>query len=194
MSGVQSNAQGFPQITAPIADKDTGVIQQPWYQLFRTLWIRSGAGQGGASVPSGMAVFSPSGTVPTGWLALDGSAISQADDPGLFAVYGPLLPDMRGRMGLGADMAHPIGSTGGGATVTLTTNQLPPHTHAVNDPGHQHGSVTLASTLTAGAASGSVVAGATAVATTGITINEAGAGAPITTISPYYTGVWIVKR
>lgn len=194
MSGVQQNVQGFPQITAPISDKDTGIIQQPWYQLFRTLWIRSGAGSGGASVPTGMAVFSPSGTVPGGWLLADGSTISQADDPNLFAIYGPLLPDMRGRMGLGADMTHPIGSTGGVATVTLTVDQLPPHSHDVVDPGHHHASVILASTNTAGAASGSVSAGNTADAQTGITLNETGAGQPIVTISPYYAGAWIIKR
>ncbi len=190
----QQNAQGFPQITAPIADKDTGIIQQPWYQLFRTLWNRSGAGQGGASVPTGMALFSPSGTVPTGWLALDGSLISQADDPNLFKINGSVLPDMRGRMALGADMTHTIGSTGGVENLVLTVNQLPPHSHDVVDPGHHHASVALASTNTAGGASGSVSAGNTADAQTGITLNETGAGQPIVTISPYYTGIWIVKR
>lgn len=194
MSSAGKDGQGFPQITAPISEPETGNITQVYYYLLRTLWNRSGAGQGGANVPTGMALFSPSGTVPSGWLALDGSTISQADDPNLFAIYGPILPDMRGKMALGADMTHAVGTTGGVENVTLTTNQLPPHTHTVNDPGHQHGSVTLASTLTAGAASGSVIAGATAVATTGITLDETGAGQPITTISPYYCGVWIVKR
>lgn len=189
-----NKAQGFPQITAPIADPESGKITQVYYYLLRTLWNRSGAGQGGAGVPTGLAMFSPLGLVPEGWLTLDGSAISQADDPNLFAIYGSVLPDMRGRMALGADMTHTVGMTGGVETVTMTVAQMPPHSHDVVDPGHHHASVAIASTNTAGAASGSVSAGNTADAQTGITLNETGQGQPMVTISPFYVGVWIVKR
>jgi len=32
-----------------------------------------------------------------------------------------------------------VGATGGIDTVTLTVDQLPAHSHGVNDPGHSHG-------------------------------------------------------
>src|SRR4051812_4046555 len=43
---MQTNQQGFPRITAPIADPDSGIVQQIWYQFFISLWQRTGAGAG----------------------------------------------------------------------------------------------------------------------------------------------------
>lgn len=48
---VQSNQQGFPQITAPLVDPNTGNIQQVWLQLLINLWNRTGGGSGGMSGP-----------------------------------------------------------------------------------------------------------------------------------------------
>lgn len=190
----QANPQGFPQIQAPIAGEN-GYITTAWLYLLQTLWQRTGGGSGGAIVPSGIAVFSPSGQVPGGWYELAGQTITQANDPTLFAIYGSTLPDMRGRMGLGANGSHAVGTTGGSETVSLTTSQLPSHSHTITDPGHSHPSVVASSTNTAGAAAGTTVAGSTGNATTGITATDnTGSGNPITTISPFYTGKWIVKR
>lgn len=49
--------QGFPQITAPMVDRN-GVINQAWYKFFLSLWTRTGAGQGesGPYVPSNVAI------------------------------------------------------------------------------------------------------------------------------------------
>lgn len=189
----QSNPQGFPQIQAPFVSQ-TGYITAAWLYLLQTLWQRTGGGAGGAIVPAGIAVFSPSGQVPTGWLELNGQSITQANDPNLFAIYGGTLPDMRGRMGLGANGSHAVGTTGGAETVTLSVAQLPSHSHTITDPGHVHTALVASSTNTAGAAAGTSVAGNTGSAVTGITVNNTGSGNPVTTISPFYTGKWIVKR
>lgn len=40
-------AQGFPQITAPVVDLSTGQLNQVWYQFFVTLFNRTGGPSGG---------------------------------------------------------------------------------------------------------------------------------------------------
>lgn len=103
---------------------------------------------------------------PTGWLMCDGSEKSRTAFAELFAAigttYGPgdgsttfNLPDMRGRVAAGKDnmggtpanrltaagagiTGASLGATGGNQTHTLTTAQMPAHSHAVSDPGHAH--------------------------------------------------------
>ena len=57
------------------------------------------------------------------------------------------LPDSRGRVFLGAGGDYALGATGGAATHTLTTNEMPSHghtsttgahIHTISDPGHSH--------------------------------------------------------
>ena len=82
--------------------------------------------------------------VPTGWGLCDGSALNIADNPNLFDAIGTnyggdgvttfKLPDLRGRTPVGIGQrpggsAYALGQTNGAHTVTLTTNQLPTHTH-----------------------------------------------------------------
>jgi microcystin-dependent protein len=83
---------------------------------------------------------------PAGWAMCDGQLLSIAQNDALFALVGTTyggdavttfaLPDLRGRvpihMGQGPGLsAHVLGEMGGRETVTLTSNQLPLHTHAV---------------------------------------------------------------
>jgi microcystin-dependent protein len=77
-----------------------------------------------------------------------------------------------------------LGAAGGAETITLTTAQIPSHSHAntLNDPGHAH--TTTASSGNAGlnaGIGGTTVAGpvstsSTIASTTGISINNASAG------------------
>jgi microcystin-dependent protein len=83
--------------------------------------------------------------IPNGWAACDGRLIAIRDSTALFALLGTFyggngvvtfaLPDLRGRAPMGADFggstSHYLGDTGGSQTVTLTTDNLPAHGHAV---------------------------------------------------------------
>lgn len=79
--------------------------------------------------------------VPQGWLPCDGRQLAITDYPTLYQVIGTVyggdgsttfaLPDLRGRSAVhpGAGIAH--ASSGGSATHTLTTAELPQHTHTI---------------------------------------------------------------
>ena len=87
-------------------------------------------------VPSGIiAVWSGSeGSIPSGWYLCNGSNST---------------PDLRNRfiVGAGSGSSYSVGDTGGSNTVTLSTSQIPAHSHTTNnhshnasvsDPGHGH--------------------------------------------------------
>ena len=87
-------------------------------------------------VPSGIiAVWSGSeGSIPSGWYLCNGSNGT---------------PDLRNRfiVGAGSGSSYSVGNTGGSNTVTLSTSQIPAHSHTTNnhshnasvsDPGHGH--------------------------------------------------------
>lgn len=126
------------------------------------------------------------------------------------------LPDMRGRGffgldGMGNSTAGRLGTiitdattnggSGGTETVTLSTSQLPVHSHAntLNDPSHAHAMNGL--TVVQGSGSPAVPAGngtggySTATSTTGITISNAnaGSGAAHSNMPPAFLGTFIIK-
>lgn len=126
------------------------------------------------------------------------------------------LPDMRGRGffgldGMGNSTAGRLGTiitdattnggSGGTETVTLSTSQLPVHSHAntLNDPSHAHAMNGL--TVVQGSGSPAIPAGngpggySTATSTTGITISNAnaGSGAAHSNMPPAFLGTFIIK-
>ena len=85
-------------------------------------------------IPSGVILMwhGNESSVPDGWALCDGKNKT---------------PDLRGRFVVGAGVydnhyklpqSYAVGNTGGYDKVKLTENDLPPHTHGVNDPGHTH--------------------------------------------------------
>lgn len=90
------------------------------------------------------------GSVPDGWLACDGAAVSRTTFADLFAVVGSTfgstattfnVPDYRRRVSVGAGGSRPTGSlgpgtslgdTGGAETVSLTAGQLASHSHGLD--------------------------------------------------------------
>lgn len=85
----------------------------------------------------------------------DGSAISRSSYYGLFNVIGTTfgqgdesttfnLPDLSGRVAVGASSGHVLASTGGSETTVLAANELPSHVHSV--PTHGHANTIAANT------------------------------------------------
>lgn len=82
---------------------------------------------------------------PSGWLFCDGSMLPISEYDTLFSLIGTTyggdgqntfgLPDLRGRipihMGTGAGVSYTIGEWSGAETMTLTTQQIPAHTHLI---------------------------------------------------------------
>ena len=61
--------------------------------------------------------------IPSGWVLCDGNNST---------------PDLRNRfvVGAGSGGSYSVGDTGGAASVTLTTNQIPSHTHSYSSANH----------------------------------------------------------
>lgn len=69
-------------------------------------------------VPKGLICMWSGSTVPNGWLLCNGQNGT---------------PDLRNRFIVGSGSTYAIGNTGGSDKVTLTTEQLPSHTHSCSN-------------------------------------------------------------
>jgi microcystin-dependent protein len=88
---------------------------------------------------------------PTGWLQCNGQLLPINQYTALFALLGTTyggngvqnfqLPDLRGRIALGVGSSYVQGQPLGEESVTVTTAQLPAHTHNINaaNNGHANG-------------------------------------------------------
>ncbi|MBX3467188.1 MAG: tail fiber protein [Planctomycetes bacterium] len=102
----------------------------------------------GAELPPGAMVDFAGTSAPTGFLLCDGSLVSRATYADLFAAIGETwgagdgsttfrLPDFRRRVAVGSGgsgsgtLGNAVGNTGGAETHTLTTSEIPSHTHEV---------------------------------------------------------------
>ena len=146
-----------------------------------------------AALPAGViAMWSGAASaVPAGWALCDGTSGT---------------PDLRGRFIVGAGGSYAVGATGGAETVTLTTAQMPAHSHSITAAAEEAGahSHTLARGTT-GADSGS----RTVTTASGNTVSTGEAGAHTHTITataantgggaahenrpPYYALCYIMK-
>lgn len=131
---------------------ENGMITREWWRYLNQLRERTG---GNVDIVSGgvntgdIKGFGGT-TAPGGWLLCDGSAVSRDDFSALFSVIGTdfgvgngtttfNIPDGEGRMLVGSGGNFSIGGEGGLEEVSLTEPETGPHTHDIDDPGHQHG-------------------------------------------------------
>ena len=86
-------------------------------------------------------------TAPAKFLVCDGSAVSRSTYSDLFDIVGTVygagdgsstfnLPDLSGRVAVGASNHRALGSTGGSESVVLQDTDLPIHSHSL--PAHSH--------------------------------------------------------
>ncbi|TGE21677.1 phage tail protein [Hymenobacter aquaticus] len=108
---------------------------------------------------------------PQNWAICNGNLISIAQNSALYSILGTTyggngtstfaLPDLRGRVAVGAILGqgnYPLGLIGGVETVTLTTQQMPGHTHQLVG-NTATGNVASPAGAMLGAATGSISTG-----------------------------------
>ncbi len=113
----------------------TEAIETQQIDVAQDIYVNSGL-----YTPVG-SILSYAGTsVPTGWLFCDGSEVSKTTYSRLFNVIGTLygtssdsskfvLPNLADRVLVGKTNSNSVGNSGGSSTITLSTDQLPSHTH-----------------------------------------------------------------
>jgi microcystin-dependent protein len=172
-------------------------------------------------IPPGTILAFAGAIIPNDWLKADGSTISQQQYPALFQVicdsYGTEdqvntfdLPDLRGRVIVGAGKGigltnRLLGNHFGSEQHVLTQNEMPVHTHPVNDPGHIHDMRSLRHSQVCGVRPNNVQycygvdnGGVTnnpptLQAQTGVNIQSVGGGAPHNNVQPSIAINYIIK-
>lgn len=154
-------------------------------------------------------------TTPTGWFFCDGTAVSRTTYASLFDTIGTIygagngtttfnLPNLQGRVpigvGTGNQSTFNLGVKGGSETNMLGVNEIPAHTHPINDTGHTHQVTTRSISVSSG---GTAVMtsqspdgspGMTNSSVTGITVlSNTGTQTAISLMQPYIALKFIIK-
>jgi microcystin-dependent protein len=171
-----------------LADSTNAVIQT-YDNLYGIIGVQATSG---ATIPAGLiSMWSGSiGSIPSGWYLCDGSNGT---------------PNLTDRFIIGAGSTYAVNGTGGVSSVTLTTNNMPAHTHiatsTVTDPGHTH-TIPRTENITGSGPNaiedGPVVGSYTVPSnTTGISVAttnaSTGSGTSFSILNPYYALAFIQK-
>jgi microcystin-dependent protein len=138
---------------------------------------------------------------PRGWAEADGQLLPISSNTALFSLYGTqfggdgrttfALPDLRGRApvhaGSGPGLTpRQMGEKGGSETTTLSTNNLPPHNHALNALSANGSTPAPGGAMIAGAGRENIYGlGAPSVQMAPAAIGQTGGGQAAQTMSPF---------
>jgi microcystin-dependent protein len=161
-------------------------------------------------IPPGTVIQSAAITAPAGWFDCDGASLNKVTYAGLFAAigntYGGLvgdlsfnLPDARGRVCVGAG-AGPglterlLGVPGGAETHTLTSGEIPSHTHESNAVGGTIGLITSDGSHTGSSGLDTTTGEPNLFAALpALTINNTGGGAAHNNMQPFIVLRYLIK-
>jgi microcystin-dependent protein len=171
-----------------VLQTSAGVTIGTYDNIYGIVGVQSAVG---TTIPAGMISlwYGSIGSVPTGWYLCDGTNGT---------------PDLRDRFVMGAGSTYAVGSTGGSSTRTLTTTEMPSHSHSATFVGdalapHSHtytspigpfGTVSSGGTGPS-TASTSSVSGGTPSGT--VTIGTTGSGSSFSILNPYYALAYVMK-
>lgn len=160
-------------------------------------------------MPVGVVLPYVSSNAPNGWLSCLGQELYRGDYPDLFAVIGTTygagdgsttfrLPNLAGRVvvgqGSGAGLtSRSMGATGGAETHTLTTGEMPSHSHTSNAVGGTVGLITADGNNTAVGVDGSAVEPNLYAAPAALSINSAGSGSAHNNMQPFAVLNYIIR-
>ena len=151
---------------------------------------------------------------PVGWAFCDGQLMSIAENDTLYNLIGTTyggdgqntfgIPDLRGRVvthwGASQGETYVIGQQGGVETVTLTTSQIPQHTHpvAATTATGDTGAPTASTMLATGGPGGSTLYpygtyGGNQVVTSGASTLSSGGSQPHENMQPYLAVNFIIS-
>jgi microcystin-dependent protein len=133
---------------------------------------------------------------PAGWMFCDGSLLPISENETLFQLIGTTyggdgqstfgLPDLRGRLPIHQGSGFTLAQTGGTETVTLTTPQIPGHTHTMIASGDAANQITGAGGVVAAAPSLSMYYTAAPDANLNpAALGQTGGNQPHTNFQPY---------
>jgi microcystin-dependent protein len=101
----------------------------------------------GANPIGAMMMFGGS-VAPANWMICNGASLDRTTYATLYGVIGTYfgaadgthfsLPNLVNNFPMGANGASGLGGAGGAATVTLSTAQMPVHSHGITDVAHNH--------------------------------------------------------
>ena len=135
--GISAATQGVTNLETKVAGQPAEILKQVQdiAQGIRTTLDKA--------IPVGTITMFGAERDPEGWLRCDGRLLDRNAYAKLFAVIGTThgftnssnfrLPDIRERSVVGSGTKYSIGDKGGNATVTLSINQMPAHTHQIGE-------------------------------------------------------------
>jgi microcystin-dependent protein len=158
-------------------------------------------------IPYGTIIQSAAVVIPDGWLNCNGASLLKDTYTNLFNAilytYGGSgdnfnVPDIRGRVivgtGTGSGLTNrTLGSTGGAETHTLTTNEMPSHSHGTNSVENSLGLMTANGTGTTTATDNSSGEPSVATLPKAITISNTGGDQAHNNMQPFIVFNYLIK-